>query len=160
MESLTFKLKKQQKHIKQTSLKSKPTLLLDTKEIQQIAMHLPKDTAALSTLIGADKTSAYGNEIISITTKHPRDQTALLECVLEMQAFVRGGDTGIHVLNPVYTRILAHYNMMTEINEIFDILDLCTHKLTGKLKRKYHKIADDDDEEMTFQWARKSSAFQ
>ena len=53
-----------------------------------------------------------------------------------------------------------NFNMMTEINEIFDILDLCTHKLTGKLKRKYHKIADDDDEEMTFQWARKSSAFQ
>ena len=84
----------------------------------------------------------------------------LVGCVLEMQAFVRGGDTGIHALNSVYTRILAHFKMMTEINEIFDILDLSTHQLTGKLKRKYHKIVDNDEEEMTFQWAKKKSAFQ
>jgi len=160
MESLTYKLHKHQKRLKHTSLKTRPTLLLEKPEIQKIAMRLPMDKPSLSALIGADKTAAYGDEIISITSKHPRDQEEFLECVLEMQAFVRGGDTGIHVLNSVYTRILAHFKMMTEINEIFDILDLCTHQLTGKLKRKYHKIVDNDEEEMTFQWAKKKSAFQ
>lgn len=149
MESLTFKLNSQQKLLKRTPINL--SLLLSKSEIKQIAMHLPKDSSSLSSLIGPDKTTSYGDKILAITSTHPRDQDAFMECVLEMQAFVRGGDTGLHVLEPVYRRILAHYKMMAEINEIFDILSLCTHHLTGKIKRKYQKCAE-EDADATYQW--------
>ena len=146
MESLTYKLNKQQKHLKRTSLKFKPTLLLNKKEMQRVVMNLPKDTSALTSLIGPGKTAAYGDDILAITRVHHRDQDAFMECVLEMQAFVRGGESGMHVLDSVYRRILGHYKMIKEINEIFDVLDICTHQLTGRIKRKYYKMSDEDND--------------
>lgn len=153
MESLFFKLRKQQRRLKTTTLKTRPTLLMSKEEMMRVVKNFPADSNALKTYIGADKAAAYGEEIVQIIKDHPRDQAAFLDCVLELEAFVRGGDSGIYILDGVYRQILSHFKMMDEINEIFEILDLCTHQFTGKVKRKFHRISDDD--EATFQWASK-----
>jgi hypothetical protein len=154
MESLAFKLQKQQRRLKSTTLKTRPTLLISKEELRRVVKNFPTTSDMLSTFIGENKAAVYGEEILKIIEHHPRDQAAFLDCVLEMEAFVRGGDTGVYILDGVYRQILGHFKMMGEINEIFDILDLCTHQLTGKLKRKYHR-ASDEEGESTFQWASK-----
>jgi hypothetical protein len=152
MESLAYKLHKQQKRIKYTTLKTRPTLLLSKSEINQIVKHFPKELSTLTSLIGAEKATVYGNDVLKVICAHPRDQEAFLDCVLEMDAFVRGGDPGIYTLGLVYRQIMGHFKVFAEINEIFDILDLSTHQLSGKLQRKYHRVSDEDTE-ATFQWA-------
>ena len=153
MESLSSKLNNQQKSAKKALLKTKPMLLCTKEEITQIIKHFPKDTESLAKLIGPDKTESYGDEILQIVINHPRDQDAFLNCLYEMEAFTRGGDSCMYLLDRLYRQIMGHFKMMPEINEIFNILQLYTHNTTGKLKRKFFKSIEDEDSGNSYQWS-------
>ena len=145
MESLIYKLQNQQKAKKKAELRSKPSLLCTKEDIAQIVKHFPKDMALLTTLIGPGKAECHGVEILKIIKDHPRDQDEFMDCVREMEAFTRGGECGMYLLDRLYRQIMGHFKMMPEINEIFEILQLYTHITTGKLKRKFFKSIEDED---------------
>ena len=153
--SLICKLQDFQKSLKRKKLGA--PLLITPEETNDLIRYLPKDEPALSKYLQHDKVKAYGDELLTVLTGHTRNQAAFTNALLEMQAFARGGDIGMYLLNKVYRRILEEFKMVSEINEIFKLLNFYTHFATGELKRKAFKSADEEDTDHFTKRARSAS---
>ena len=155
--SLICKIKDQQKSHKRKNPRAKPELLLTGEDMTKLIRHFPQTSESLATYLSKDKMQAFGSELLKILNEHKRDQKAFTNALLEMQAFSHGGRVGMLLLNKVYRRILEEFKMVSEINEIFKLLNFYTHFATGELKRKAFKSADEEDTDHCTKRARSAS---
>jgi hypothetical protein len=98
---------------------------------------MPRDLECLVKYLSSEQVDAYGGGVLKITQAHTsRDQAKFEECILEMGAFVRGGLPGMHLLNSVYQRIMKHYGVWIDMEEVFEALKIYVHTGQNKIKRK------------------------
>ncbi len=141
--SLSSKLHGFRKELK----RKKEAIVLQDEEIQAIARHMPRDADSLGKFLSSDQIEAFGDRVLEITQAHKRDQTKFEDCILEMGAFVRGGMPGMRCLNRVYTRILHHFRVGDDVDEVFSVLKLYVNHHRNTLERKG---VDSDGEEEDF----------
>jgi ribonuclease D len=141
MSSLSSKLRELRKTLK----KSKTNPTLKDEDICAVARNMPRDLECLVKYLSSEQVDAFGGEVLSITQAHTsRDQAKFEECILEMGAFVRGGLPGMHLLNSVYQRIMKHYGVWIDMEEVFEALKLSMNIAQNKIKRKWVKDEEDD----------------
>ena len=87
--------------------------------------------------------ASCGDEILKVNAVHTRDQDAFEDCVKEIGAFVRGGLPGMDRLNKVYTQIIKHFHMETDVEEILDACHLYMYQ--NRLRRKRDTSDDSND---------------
>jgi hypothetical protein len=143
-QSLSSKLRTLRRSLKS---KLKPTTVIDSDHIKLIARHMPMTATELCNLIPASIVASCGDEILKVTVSHARDQDAFEDCVKEIGAFVRGGLPGMDRLNKVYTQIIKHFHMETDVEEIIDACQLYMHQ--NRLRRK-RDTSDDSNELFAF----------
>ena len=61
----------------------------------------------------------HGEQLLIITQEHKRDQSAFENCAAEIGAFTNGGPYAMDRLDKVYRRILAHFKMMPDMDDVF-----------------------------------------
>lgn len=147
--SLSSKLREFRKELMQMQ-KGKPTKGKEFKDEQLVAIarYMPRDADSLGKILSSEQMDAFGNELLSLTCAHTsRDQAKFEDCLLEFGAFVRGGLPGMDVLNRVYPRILQHYGVADDMEEVFEALKLYVNLKQNKLKRKWVKEEEEGDEE-------------
>ena len=129
--SLSSKLKDLRKKLKGTV---KPYMLFDFDSIKLIARYMPETKYDLLKLIPFSFVELYGDMILEVTVAHERDKDKFEDCVLEIDAFVRGGLPGMEVLNRVYPQILKHFNTGDERDDVFYAcnVSLCADQKTLK----------------------------
>ena len=133
MSSLSSKLRELRKTLK----KSKMNPALSNEDISLVARNMPRDLECLVKYLSSEQVDAYGGGVLKITQAHTsRDQAKFEECILEMGAFVRGGLPGMHLLNSVYQRIMKHYGVWIDMEEVFEALKIYVHTGQNKIKRK------------------------
>ena len=141
MSSLSSKLRELRKTLK----KSKMNPALSDEDISSVARNMPRDLECLVKYLSSEQVDAYGSGVLKITQAHTsRDQAKFEECILEMGAFVRGGMPGMHLLNSVYQRIMKHYGVWIDMEEVFEALKLSMNIAQNKIKRKWVKDEEDD----------------
>lgn len=139
--SLSSKLRDFRRNLRS---KFKANLIFDADHLKSIARHMPKNSAELSNLgVPIGVVDAYGDKILEITTQHPRDQEAFNDCVQEINAFTRGGDPGMECLKRVYTQIIKHFGMESEVEEVFEACDIYIDTGKNSLKRKRGSAGSD-----------------
>jgi len=124
----------------------KPFMLLDFDHITSIATRMPKTTETLEALIPESFVAAYGDKIIEVVTTHERDEDRFDDCVKEIDAFVRGDQPGMMRLNQVYTQIIKHFEMETDMEDVFGACKIYHHTGRNCLIRKRNVNADDEVE--------------
>ena len=122
-------------------------------QIRSMARFMPVDS--LSQYLSSEQMDAFGDGILELMRSHNRDQDKFEECILEINSFVRGGLPGMERLDKVYKRILVHYKVEMDMEEVFEALKLHIHPIQNKIKRKKMKGSEacgssgrgrDDDE--------------
>ncbi len=142
MTSLSSKLRELRKTLKKK--KNNPTF--EDEQLIAVARHMPRDEDSLSRFLSLEQVSAFGDDVLQVTQAHTsRDQAKFEDCILEMGAFVRGGNPGMARLDSVYPRILKHFGVMIDMEEVLEALKLYVHTGQNKIKRKW--VKDDDEEE-------------
>ncbi len=116
--------------------KFKPTMIFNFDEMKLISRHSPLTSADLSKLIPPSFVDAYGDRILEITASHGRDQALFEDCIMEIDAFTRGGLPGLDRLDKVYTNIIKHFKMEDEVEEIFEACGLFFDTDRNRLRRK------------------------
>ena len=139
--SLSSKLRCFRKELK----KKKEVHVLQDENIQAIARYMPRDVDSLKKILSPDQIGAYGDRVLEITQAHKRDQAKFEECILEMGAFVRGGMPGMRCLNRVYSRILQHFRVGDDMEDVFNVLKLYVNHHQNTLKRK--GVEEEEEEE-------------
>ena len=142
MTSLSSKLRELRKTLK----KKKANPAFEDEQLIAVARHMPRDEDALSRFLSLEQVSAYGDDVLSVTQAHTsRDQAKFEDCILEMGAFVRGGIPGMACLDPVYHRILQHFGVAIDMEEVLEALKLYVHTGQNKIKRKW--VKDEEEEQ-------------
>jgi hypothetical protein len=142
MTSLSSKLRELRKTLK----KKKANPAFEDEQLIAVARHMPRDEDALSRFLSLEQVSAYGDDVLSVTQAHTsRDQAKFEDCILEMDAFVRGGIPGMACLDPVYRRILQHFGVAIDMEEVLEALKLYVHTGQDKIKRKW--VKDEEEEQ-------------
>lgn len=145
-------LKKKEKERKTNNGKTKsqsemvtgPITLLSDEQLTSIARHMPRDADSLGKYLSPEQMDAFGEDLLAVTCGHTsRDQAKFEECLLEIDAFVRGGVPGMALLYRVYPTILKHYGVIDDAEEVLETLKLYMNAKENKLKRKWVK----DEEE-------------
>ena len=107
---------------------------------------MPRDEDSLARYLSVEQIGAFGDDVLQVTQAHTsRDQAKFEDCILEMGAFVRGGLPGMARLDFVYPRILKHFGVMIDMEEVMEALKLYVHTGQNKIKRKW--VKDDEEEE-------------
>ena len=118
--------------------------LLSDEQLTSIARHMPRDADSLGKYLSPEQMDAFGEDLLAVTCGHTgRDQAKFEECLLEIDAFVRGGVPGMALLDRVYPTILKHYGVIDDAEEVLETLKLYMNAKENKLKRKWVK----DEEE-------------
>ena len=152
MTSLSSKLRELRKTLKNS--KTNPTL--GDGDISAVARNMPRDLHSLEKYLSSEQVDSYGDEVLKITQAHTsRDQAKFEECILEMGAFVRGGMPGMHLLDSLYQRIMKHYGVSIDMEEVFEALKIYVHMGQNKLKRK--AVIDEEDDIPTTEYSTPSS---
>ena len=142
MTSLSSKLRELRKTLKKN--KNNPTL--EDEQLIAVARHMPRDEDSLARYLSVEQIGAFGDDVLQVTQAHTsRDQAKFEDCILEMGAFVRGGLPGMARLDFVYPRILKHFGVMIDMEEVMEALKLYVHTGQNKIKRKW--VKDDEEEE-------------
>lgn len=121
---------------KSLTLKLQNTHVLTTDQINQITRHLPRDLDGLLKL-AADLSPEDGEKVLKITCAHERNQARFLECVSFLSAYARGGEYGVHLLNKLHERIIAHFGMQDEKWEVLTAAKVTVDFETGKLSASH-----------------------
>ncbi len=113
------------------------TLVFNGEQLRLIVRHKPEsqECLKLSCNLTDAQIESYGERLLKITKAHVRDQEQFMECVFEIRAFVNGGRVGMAFLNKVYTRIISHYGMDSELYDILSVAGVRMDVEKGKLKR-------------------------
>ena len=144
MTSLSSKLCELRKTLK----KKKVNPTFEDEQLIAVARHMPRDEDALSRFLSLEQVAAYGDDVLSVTQAHAsRDQAKFEDCILEMDAFVRGGIPGMACLDPVYHRILQHFGVAIDMEEVLEALKLYVHTGQNKTTIKRKWVKDDEEEE-------------
>ena len=117
---------------------------LDDNTIRKIAMKMPKTTTALASILNKEQMKVHADQILSITNEHKRDQAAFEDCTAEIGAFTSAGPYAMDVLDKVYRRILAHFKMMPDMDDVFAAKCLYINLKTQKITQWGTKQQDDD----------------
>ena len=149
MTSLSSKLRGLRgKTLKKT--KSNPTSTLEDEQLTALARHMPRDEDSLARYLSVEQVSAFGNDVLQVTQAHTsRDQAKFEDCILEMGAFARGGLPGMARLDSVYPRILRHFGVVHDMEEVLEALKLYVNTDQNKIKRKW--VKDEEEEEQRSQ---------
>jgi len=140
--SLSSKLRSFRKDLK------KKKVGFDDEQLISVARNMPRDLESLGRFLSPEQISAFGDELLAITRAHTcRDQAKFEECLLEIGAFVRGGLPGMERLDRVYPRILKHYGVVNDMEEVFEALKLYVNPKLNKIKRKFVKDEEEEQEE-------------
>ena len=144
MPSLSSKLREYRKGSRKGE-KIKASVLYNDEQLRSIARHMPRDVDTLRQYLSPEQMNAFGDDLLRITQQHVgRDQEKFEECILEIGAFVRGGLPGMSMLDGVYHRILRHYEVADDMEEVFEALKLYVHPTQNLIKRKW--VKDEEDE--------------
>jgi hypothetical protein len=143
--SLSSKLRDLRRSLKS---KVKPFMLFDFDHLKLLARHMPRTGDEMCKLIPESFVAAYGDKILFVTINHERDQSQFEECVQEINAFLRGGLPGMAVLERVYTQILKHFEMETDMEEVMDACKIYVHAEQNRLKRKRPLLSDEERDEI------------
>jgi hypothetical protein len=144
MTSLSSKLRALRKTLKKT--KGNPCF--EDEQLIAVARHMPRDSASLAKYLLPEQVMAYGDDVLSVTQAHTsRDQAKFEDCILEMGAFVRGGIPGMACLDPVYHRILQHFGVAIDMEEVLEALKLYVHTGQNKTTIKRKWVKDEEEEE-------------
>jgi hypothetical protein len=98
---------------KSLTLKLQCARVLSANQVESVMYHLPRDAEQLYAL-APGLSPADEEKVLGITRAHERNQARFLECVSHLRAFARGGAYGVHMLNTLHDRILAHFGMQDE----------------------------------------------
>lgn len=121
---------------------------LEDGQLISIARFMPRDYDSMKSFLSADQFNDFGDELLAITRTHTsRDQTKFEECLLEMGAFVRGGLPGMELLDRVYPRILKHFGVMDDMEDVLEALKLYVNPKLNKIKRKWVKDDEENEQE-------------
>ncbi len=126
---------------------SSSTLLLNDEQLISIARYMPRDAESLGKYLSPEQMDAFGEDLLAVTCGHTssRDQAKFEECLLEIDAFVRGGVPGMALLNRVYPNILKHYCVTDDMEVILETLKLYMNVKENKLKRKWVKNDEENE---------------
>jgi hypothetical protein len=130
-----------------TTTTSSSTLLLNDEQLISIARYMPRDAESLGKYLSPEQMDAFGEDLLAVTCGHTssRDQAKFEECLLEIDAFVRGGVPGMALLNRVYPNILKHYCVTDDMEVILETLKLYMNVKENKLKRKWVKNDEENE---------------
>ena len=123
----------------------KQALIFDSDHLKLISRHMPRTSAELNKYIPIEIVGAYGDKIIELVVEHGRDQDRFEDCILEINAFVRGGLPGMDRLDKVFPQILKHFEMEDDMEEIMEACNLYIAPPQNRLKRKRSVVEDDMD---------------
>jgi len=98
---------------KSLTLKLQCARVLSANQVESVMYHLPRDAEQLYAL-APGLSPADEEKVLGITRAHERNQARFLECVSHLRAFARGGTYGVHMLNKLHDRIIAHFGMQGE----------------------------------------------
>ena len=146
MTSLSSKLRGLRKALR----KNKSNPALEDEQLIAVARHMPRDADSLARYLSVEQVGAFGDDVLQVTQAHTsRDQAKFEDCILEMGAFERGGLPGMARLDSVYPRILKHFGVMNDMEEVLEALKLyvCYNVHTGQNKIKRKWVKDEEDEE-------------
>jgi hypothetical protein len=147
-QSLSSKLRDLRRSLNKKN-RPKAGSLFDLDALKLIARYMPRTEDDLRKLIPDNVMSVCGEQILEVTKVHGRDQDMFEDCVKEIDAFLRGGLPGITVLDRVYKNILKQYEMVIDMEEVFDACKIYLHSEQNRLRRK----RDTDDDDIEFQHA-------
>ena len=97
----------------------------------------------LAAMLKEDQIKVHADRILTITQDHKRDQAAFEDCTAEIGAFVNGGPYAMDVLDKVYRRILAHFKMMPDMEDVFAAKRLYISHKTQKISQWGVKTDED-----------------
>jgi hypothetical protein len=144
MTSLSSKLRELRKTLKKK--KNNPTF--EDEQLIAVARHMPRDEDSLSRFLSLEQVSAFGDDVLQVTQAHTsRDQAKFEDCILEMGAFVRGGNPGMARLDSVYPRILKHFGVMIDMEEVLEALKLYVHTGQNKTTIKRKWVEEEEEEQ-------------
>ena len=106
---------------------------LDDDTIRKIAVKMPRTNQELASMLNAEQFSVHGEQLLIITQDHKRDQAAFEDCAAEIGAFAGGGPYAMDRLDKVYRRILAHFKMMPDMDDVFAAKRLYVSHKTQKV---------------------------
>ena len=132
-------------YCKQANNKKNAHASLDDNNIQQIAVKMPRTMAMLAAMLKEDQIKVHADRILTITQDHKREQAAFEDCTAEIGAFVNGGPYAMDVLDKVYRRILAHFKMMPDMEDVFAAKCLYINPKTQKITQ-WGKKTDQDQQ--------------
>ena len=116
---------------------------LDDNAIRKIATKMPRTVATLTAILNEEQIKAHADQILTITQDHKRDQAAFEDCTAEIGAFVSGGPYAMDMLDRVYRRILAHFRMMPDMEDVFAAKCLYINPKTQKITQWGVKTDED-----------------
>jgi hypothetical protein len=137
--SLSSKLRDLRKKLR----KSKLEFSFQDEELSSIGRRMPRDVDSLRKILSPEQVDAFGDDILTITQLHSRDQAKFDDCILEMGAFVRGGMPGMEFLDKVYLRILQHYEVGDDTDVVFEALGIFVNPKQNKIMRKWVEEGED-----------------
>ena len=114
------------------TLKLQCAHVLTAEQISQITHLLPRDVDQLRSL-APGLSVEEGEKVLGVTCAHERDQARFIECVSHLRAFARGGTYGVHMLNKLHDRIIAHFGMQGEKWETLTAAGVKVDFATGAL---------------------------
>ena len=142
-EPLIFKLRD---YCKRKNNKKTAHASLDDHVIRQIAFKMPRTMAKLTSILNnEEQLKVHADQILAITKDHKRDQAAFEDCTAEIGAFVNGGPYAMDMLDRVYRRILAHFKMMPDMEDVFAAKCLYINPKTQKITQ-WGKKTDQDQQ--------------
>lgn len=146
--SLSSKLRNFRKDTRKNK-KTKRGEELSDEQIASIARYMPRDMDALKPFLSTEQANAFGAQLLDITCAHTsRDQAKFEECILEMDAFVRGGVPGMELLDKVYPNIMKHFDVSNDdMDEVLEALKLYVNHKQNKIKRKWVKDEEEEQEQ-------------
>ena len=157
MPSLSSKLRELRKKLKK-NIKKGTVVVYEDEQLRAIARHMPRDVDSLKPFLSSAQMNTFGDDVLQITQTHTsRDQAKFEDCITEIGAFVRGGVPGMAKLDKVYPNILKHFNTTADMEEVFEALKLHVHPTQNKIKRKFVKDEDEEEEGPASQRMRYSS---
>jgi hypothetical protein len=116
---------------------------LDDNVMRKIATKMPRTMATLASILNEEQIKVHADQILSITQDHKRDQVAFEDCTAEIGAFVSGGPYAMDILDKVYRRILAHFKMMPDMDDVLLAKCLYINPKTQKITQWGAKTDED-----------------
>ena len=98
----------------------------------------------LKSILNPEQLQVHAEELLIVTQDHKRDQAAFEDCTAEIGAFVSGGPYAMDRLDKVYKRILTHFKMMQDMDDVLAAKRLYISHSTQKIAQWGMKTEEAD----------------